>query len=161
MKNTGKILSYNDLNHWRTHIFPKGKTLVVTNGCFDLLHLGHIRYLQAARSLGDFLLVGLNGDESVKALKGPTRPLNPEADRAEVLAALACVDAVTIFPETRATHFLEKSRPTLYVKGGDYSVATLDADEVNAVQIGGGRIEILPLVAGKSTTNLVTRMQTL
>ena len=104
----------------------EGKVLVATNGCFDLLHVGHVRYLQAARRLGDALAVGVNGDASVRSLKGEGRPLNNERDRAEVLSALACVDYVCIFPDVRATAFLEKVRPAIYVKGGDYTPDTLN-----------------------------------
>src|SRR6476646_9822555 len=98
-----------------------GKKLVATNGCFDLLHVGHVRYLQTARALGDALVVGINGDDSTRQLKGNGRPLNHENDRAEVVAALACVDLVTIFPEVRAVRFLEFAAPAVYAKGGDYS----------------------------------------
>ena len=109
----------------------------MTNGCFDLLHVGHVRYLRDARKLGDALAVGLNGDESVRALKGKGRPLNNEQDRAEVLAALSSVDYVAIFPEMRATRFLEMARPALYVKGGDYTSDTLDAEERAALEKSG------------------------
>ena len=107
-----------------------GKKLVATNGCFDLLHLGHVRYLEAARARGDILIVGVNGDQSVRQLKGPGRPLNDERTRAEVLAALECVDVVTIFPEVRATRFIEAVRPAIYVKGGDYSSETLNTSRL-------------------------------
>src|SRR3977135_3168015 len=106
-----------------------GKKLVATNGCFDLLHVGHVRYLQAARALGDLLAVGLNGDRSGRGLKGKGRPVTGERDRAEVLAALQCVDLVTIFPEMRATQFIGASQPAIYVKGGDYSSETLNEEE--------------------------------
>src|SRR5881409_1351260 len=106
-----------------------GKKVVGTNGCFDFLHVGHVRYLQAARALGDALAVGLNGDRSISELKGIGRPINTERDRAEVLAALECVDLITIFPETRATQFIYASMPVVYVKGGDYSSETLNAEE--------------------------------
>src|ERR1041385_5830315 len=106
-----------------------GERIVATNGCFDLLHLGHVRYLQAARALGDLLVVGLNGDRSVQELKGAGRPITTERDRAEILAALECVDLVTIFPETRATQFLAAVRPAVYVKGGDYTAETLNEEE--------------------------------
>jgi rfaE bifunctional protein nucleotidyltransferase chain/domain len=99
---------------------------VATNGCFDLLHVGHLRYLTEARAFGDFLWVGLNGDASVRELKGPGRPLVPEADRAELLAAWRVVDAVTIFPEVRATAFLRAVQPDIYVKGGDYTAESLE-----------------------------------
>ncbi|MDQ3082730.1 MAG: adenylyltransferase/cytidyltransferase family protein, partial [Gemmatimonadota bacterium] len=106
---------------------------MATNGCFDLLHAGHVRYLAQARDLGDALVVGVNGDASVRAIKGDTRPLNSEADRAEVLAALECVDFVTIFSEVRATNFLRRAAPAIYVKGGDYRPDTLDAEERDAL----------------------------
>src|SRR5215471_6900062 len=98
-----------------------GRKLVVTNGCFDLLHAGHVTYLETARSQGDALLIGLNGDDSVRQLKGPDRPLNPESDRAGVLAALASVDGICIFAERTATRFLAAAQPDVYVKGGDYT----------------------------------------
>ena len=98
-----------------------GQTVVFTNGCFDLLHLGHVRYLQEARSLGDLLVIGLNSDDSARALKGPNRPLVPQDERAEVLAALDCVDYVTIFEEITAVALVETLRPNVYVKGGDYA----------------------------------------
>ena len=154
-----KILTAAELAAHRDRLAAEGRALVFTNGCFDLLHVGHVRYLQAARALGDALAVGLNGDESVRALKGPGRPLNPADDRAEVLAALACVDFVTIFPEPRATTLLALVRPQVYVKGGDYTLDTLDAEERAVLQEAGARIEFVPTVAGRSTTNLVRRMQ--
>jgi rfaE bifunctional protein nucleotidyltransferase chain/domain len=132
-----------------------GKSIVLTNGCFDLLHVGHIRYLAAAKKLGDILVVGLNSDASVKTLKGAGRPINSEADRAEVLSALAMVDHVIIFPEKRATRLVRELRPQVYAKGGDYTVESLDPEEVAALQEVGARIEILPLTPGKSTTNLI------
>jgi rfaE bifunctional protein nucleotidyltransferase chain/domain len=132
-----------------------GKSIVLTNGCFDLLHVGHIRYLAAAKKLGDILVVGLNSDASVKTLKGAGRPINSEADRAEVLSALAMVDHVIIFPEKRATRLVRDLRPQVYAKGGDYTVESLDPEEVAALQEVGARIEILPLTPGKSTTNLI------
>src|ERR1051326_1496898 len=99
-----------------------GEQGVFTNGCFDLLHLGHVRYLQEARDLGDFLIVGLNSDSSTRALKGPGRPLVPEEERAEILAALTCIDYVTIFNEPTASELLELLQPAIYVKGGDYGL---------------------------------------
>jgi rfaE bifunctional protein nucleotidyltransferase chain/domain len=136
-----------------------GKKLVFTNGCFDLLHVGHIRYLQAARALGDALLVAVNGDASVRALKGPTRPINSEDDRAEVLAALGCVDFVTIFHTERVTALIRLIRPQVYAKGGDYTVASLDPGERGALVAAGTDIRILPLVPGKSTTGIIQKWQ--
>lgn len=135
-----------------------GKKLVVTNGCFDLLHVGHVRYLEAARALGDALAVGINGDASVRGLKGEGRPLNNERDRAEVLAALRTVDYVAVFPEVRATAFLERVRPAIYVKGGDYTPETLNAEERAVLERIGSEIRIIPFEPGYSTSGLLDRM---
>lgn len=158
MSSETRMIPPEQLTEWRNQMRRDGKKLVVTNGCFDLLHVGHVTYLEAARSLGDALLIGVNGDGSVQQLKGPGRPLNGESDRARVLAALACVDGVCIFPEKRATRFLEEARPDVYVKGGDYTLETMDQDERRAVETAGGRVQFLPFVPGKSTTALVERM---
>lgn len=135
----------------------RGRKLVFTNGCFDLLHPGHVRYLAQARALGDALLVALNGDTSVRALKGPTRPINSEHERAEVLAALACVDFVTIFHTERITELARAIRPQIYAKGGDYTIESLDPGERGALQEAGAEIRILPLVPGKSTTSIIEK----
>lgn len=135
-----------------------GQTLVFTNGCFDLLHVGHVRYLQAARRQGDVLVVGLNGDGSVRQLKGPKRPVNPEEARAEVLAALSAVDHVVIFDEPRVTALLAEVRPDVYVKGGDYTLETLNREELAVVQRLGARVELIPLVPGFSTTGILQKM---
>jgi rfaE bifunctional protein nucleotidyltransferase chain/domain len=136
-----------------------GKTIVFTNGCFDILHAGHVRYLAAAKQLGDILVVGLNGDASVRELKGPGRPLNSLGDRAEVMAALVAVDYVIIFEEKRVDKLLRQVRPAVYAKGGDYTVASLDPDEMAALKEIGAKIEILPLVPGKSTSKLVETLE--
>ena len=154
-----KILSLPALSQRADEIRRAGQHLIVTNGCFDLLHVGHVRYLQQARKLGDFLAVAVNGDESVRSLKGAGRPLNSEMDRAEVLAALDCVDFVTIFPAMRATEVIKALRPAIYVKGGDYTLESLDPEEVAALQEAGAEIKTLPLVPGKSTSSLIERMQ--
>ena len=154
-----KVLAAADLAARRDAFEHDGRRLVFTNGCFDLLHVGHVRYLQAARALGDALAVGLNGDESVRALKGPERPINHADDRAEVLAALACVDFVTVFSEPRATTLLAQVRPHVYVKGGDYRLETLDPEERAVLQSVGARIEFVPMVPGRSTTSILERMQ--
>ena len=135
----------------------KGKRLVLTNGCFDLLHTGHVRYLEQARSLGDALIVAINSDQSVRALKGPERPLNGEADRAEVLGALRSVDHVSIFEGKRVTEVIRKLRPAVYAKGGDYTLETLDPEERAALEEVGAEIKLLSLVPGKSTTSLLER----
>lgn len=138
-----------------------GKRLVVTNGCFDLLHVGHITYLETARNQGDALLIGVNGDEAVRQLKGPDRPVNEEGDRAAVLAALESVDGVCVFTERTATRFLAAAQPDVYVKGGDYTLETLNADERRAVEQAGGKIVIIPFVPGKSTTALLKKISRL
>ena len=124
-----KIVAWEDLPEWRAAMRASGKRLVVTNGCFDLLHVGHVTYLETARHHGDALLVGLNGDESVRQLKGPDRPVVPEDDRSAVLGALKSVDGVCIFAEPTATRFLAAAQPDVYVKGGDYTLDTLNPDE--------------------------------
>ena len=124
-----KILDSDTIAARADSLRAEGRELVLTNGCFDLLHVGHVRYLQSARALGDALVVAINGDASVRSLKGDGRPLNSEADRAEVIAALECVDFVVVFPEVRVTRLLEKIRPSIYVKGGDYTPDTLNPEE--------------------------------
>lgn len=154
-----KIITWSGLEAWRRTLDGDPRRLVVTNGCFDILHAGHVNYLEAARSQGDLLLVGLNSDASVRTLKGPTRPVNTQDDRAVVLAALAAVDAVVIFEEMRATRFLALARPHIYVKGGDFSVDQLPQEERDVVASHGGRIVTLGLVPGRSTTATLARIQ--
>jgi len=129
-----KIISWDALPDWRAALREAGKRLVVTNGCFDLLHPGHVVYLETARNLGDALLVGLNGDNSVRELKGAARPVNTEQDRAMVLAALESVTGVCIFAERAATRFLSHAQPDVYVKGGDYTLDTLNQEERRTVE---------------------------
>jgi rfaE bifunctional protein nucleotidyltransferase chain/domain len=161
MGSEAKLLNRDTLSAWRDALRRSGRKLVVTNGVFDLLHVGHVTYLESARALGDALLIGVNGDDSVRQLKGPTRPLNPEADRARLLTALECVSATCIFPEMRAVNFLRLAQPDIYVKGGDYTLETIDQNERRAVEESGGRIVFIPFVAGKSTTGLVAKIQKL
>jgi len=123
-----------------------------------MLHVGHVRYLQAARAFGDLLVVGLNGDRSVHELKGAGRPLTTESDRGEILAALACVDFVTIFPDLRATKFLAAVRPAVYVKGGDYTPRTLDEEELATLKKIEAAIRIIPFEAGYSTSGLIEQI---
>jgi rfaE bifunctional protein nucleotidyltransferase chain/domain len=156
-----KLISWANLPAWRDGIRARGKRLVVTNGCFDVLHLGHVAYLEAARNLGDLLLVGLSGDDSVQQLKGANRPVNNERDRAAVLAALESVRGVCIFSEKTATRFLSIAKPDIYVKGGDYTLETLNQEERRTVESGGGKITILPFVPGKSTTALLEKISRL
>src|SRR6266700_2523841 len=153
-----KILDMEELAARAKELRAAGKKLVATNGCFDLLHVGHVRYLQAARALGDVLAVGLNGDRSVLELKGGGRPINNERDRAEVLAALECVDLVTIFPEMRATQFISASMPAVYVKGGDYSSETLNAEERAVLKKIGAEIRIITFEKGYSTSLLLEKL---
>jgi rfaE bifunctional protein nucleotidyltransferase chain/domain len=152
------VIPFSELANWREKLPAEQQPLVVTNGCFDLLHVGHVRYLQQAAALGSKLLIGINDDAGVKELKGETRPLNPQSDRAEVLSALRCVSAVCIFPGTRATEFLKLARPDIYAKGGDYTIDELYPPEREVLEAAGSRIELLSLVEGKSTTHLVNKM---
>ena len=154
-----KIIEMDELAERARQLRVAGKKLVATNGCFDLLHVGHVRYLQAARALGDALAIGLNDDQSVRELKGIGRPLNNERDRAEVLAALEFVDFVTIFPEMRATRFIEAARPAIYAKGGDYTSETLDAEEQAVLREIGAEVRILPFVHGYSTSGLLEQLR--
>jgi len=155
---SAKIVGLEELSKRSKQLRAAGKKLVATNGCFDLLHIGHVRYLQAARALGDLLAVGLNGDRSVRELKGKGRPVTGERDRAEVLAALQCVDLVTIFPEMRATQFIGASHPAIYVKGGDYSSETLNEDERVLLKEIGAKIRFIPFEAGYSTSRLLEQI---
>ena len=154
-----KILTLDQLRTESGRLRLEGKRVVATNGCFDVLHVGHVRYLTAAKQLGDILVVGLNSDASVRQLKGADRPINPEADRAEILAALTVVDHVVIFADMRVNRLITILRPDLYVKGGDYSVDSLDRGEVDALRSVGAEIRILPLVPGRSTTRLIEAIQ--
>jgi len=152
-----KIKTPEELAAIREDLGARGLRLVFTNGVFDLLHVGHVRYLQLARSVGDALVVAVNGDASVRALKGPERPINSENDRAEVLAALECVSYVTIFSSLRVTDLVATIKPHAYAKGGDYTVESLNPEERAALQAAGSAIHILPLVPGKSTTAIIEK----
>src|SRR5213083_1202524 len=137
----------------------RGERIVFTNGCFDLLHVGHTRYLQEAKKLGDCLVVGLNSDASVRAIKPRGRPLVPEAQRAEVLAALACVDYVVLFDEPDPGRLIAELQPDVLVKGGDWAPDQIIGREV--VEARGGTVRTIPLVPGVSTTALVERIKTI
>ena len=154
-----KIVALNELAKRVKELRAGGKKVVATNGCFDLLHLGHVRYLETARALGDILVVGLNSDQSVRELKGPDRPVNNENDRAEIIAALESVDLVAIFPELRATRFIELAMPDVYVKGGDYNSETLNSEERAALQKIGSKIDLVPFEKGYSTSGLLEKLR--
>ncbi len=156
-----KLLTWEQVPAWRASLRDSGKKLVVTNGCFDLLHLGHVVYLEEARNLGDALLVGLNGDGSVQQLKGPGRPVNSEGDRAGVLAGLEAVTGICIFPQKTAITFLKHAQPDIYVKGGDYTLDTINQEERRLVEGVGGKVVILPFVPGRSTTALLKKISQL
>jgi rfaE bifunctional protein nucleotidyltransferase chain/domain len=153
-----KIIPWDALPAWRARLREQHRKLVVTNGCFDLLHTGHVTYLETARNLGDALVVGMNSDAAVRELKGPDRPVNNESDRALVLAALESLTGVCIFNERTATRFLAAVQPDIYVKGGDYTLDTLNKDERRTVEEAGGKIVIIPFVPGKSTTALLQKI---
>lgn len=135
----------------------EGKTVVFTNGCFDILHVGHMKYLEEAKAFGDYLFVGVNSDDSVKRLKGPTRPINTENDRAELLTGLKSVDYAVIFTEDTPVEIIGELKPSIHVKGGDYKKENLP--ETAVVESYGGRVEIVSLVEGKSTSNVVKKIQ--
>jgi len=149
----GKIIPLNELGLIAERCRVEGKTIVLTNGCFDLLHVGHVRYLAQARQFGDVLIVGVNDDRSVRQLKGPARPLVPADERAEILAALAAVDYVVVFSGLTADVLVEAVRPDVYVKGGDWTPETLP--ETPTVVRVGGRVEIIPYLPGRSTRTLI------
>lgn len=136
---------------------PRDGTVVFTNGCFDILHRGHVAYLVAARGLGDHLIVGVNTDTSVRRLKGPGRPIVQQEDRAFILAGLACVDAVTLFDEETPAALIEALLPDVLVKGGDYD--TRDVVGRDVVEANGGRVVLIPFVAGRSTTHILHRIR--
>lgn len=138
-------------------VHANGQRVVFTNGVFDILHAGHVTYLEAARALGDVLVVGLNADDSVRRLKGPSRPVNPQHDRATVLTALRCVDHVVLFHDDTPLHVIEDVVPDVLVKGGDYTRDTVVGADV--VEAHGGRVEIIPLLEGRSTTSIIERSQ--
>jgi len=148
-----KIEKREDLQRIIRDLKVKGKRIVFTNGCFDLLHIGHVRYLEEAKSLGDILVVGVNSDASVRSLKGPNRPILPEEERAEILSGLGCVDYVTIFDEPTPSNLISLLLPHILVKGGDWAKeATVGWETVEGA---GGEVVILPFVEGSSTSQLI------
>ncbi|MDU2063337.1 MAG: D-glycero-beta-D-manno-heptose 1-phosphate adenylyltransferase [Sporomusaceae bacterium] len=151
-----KVIERDHLTKLGEMLRQQGKQVVFTNGCFDILHAGHVRYLNEARTLGDCLIVGLNSDASVQRLKGPSRPINQEADRAEVLAGLYAVDYVVIFSEQTAEPLVSELKPAIYVKGGDYSLDKLP--EAAIVAAYGGKTVLVPEVKGRSTTRVIAKI---
>ena len=151
-----KIRSLDDLREERAAHRARGTRMVFTNGCFDLLHVGHIRYLQRARRMGDILVVGINSDASVRRLKGPSRPVQPEKDRAEILAGLECVDYVVAFEEDTPISVIETLKPDVLVKGADWPIDRIVGREV--VEASGGRVATIPYVEGISTSALIERI---
>lgn len=155
-----KIQDWTEARRTVAQVRDRGLKVVFTNGCFDLLHIGHVRYLQAARALGDFLVLGLNDDDSVRRLdKAPERPLTPQDERAEILAALACVDLVVIFSQDTPLELIQTLRPNVLVKGGDY--APQDIVGRPEVLSWGGEIHVIPFLPGKSTSSLIARIRRL
>jgi rfaE bifunctional protein nucleotidyltransferase chain/domain len=148
-----KIKKRGDLQKIIQDLKAKGKRIVFTNGCFDLLHIGHVRYLESAKSLGDILIVGVNSDHSVRSLKGPNRPILPEEERIEVLSSLECVSYVTLFDEPTPLELISSLLPHLLVKGGDWTKEAIVGSEV--VERAGGEVVILPFVEGSSTSQLI------
>lgn len=151
-----KILTPDELASLVQELRQKGQRVVTTNGCFDVLHVGHLRYLQAARAHGDALVVLLNSDQSVQGLKGPSRPIVPEEERAEMLAGLSCVSYVTLFDEPTPVNLLERIQPSVHVKGGDYTPETLP--EAPLLQQIGTEMAFIPMIQGRSTTNIIRRI---
>ena len=151
-----KLVTQKELSDLLNDLRAEEKTIVTTNGCFDILHVGHVRYLEKAKELGDVLIVALNSDISVKKIKGPTRPINNENDRVEVLSALSFVDYVVLFDEESPGDLLAFIKPDIHTKGADYSIETLP--ELKIIVENGGRVEFIELVEGKSTTSLLEKM---
>lgn len=151
----GQVIELNDLIDRIAVLKGQDKKIVTTNGCFDILHVGHVRYLQEAKNLGDVLIIGLNTDASVKRLKGDSRPVNNENDRAEVLSALNMVDYVVLFGEDTPVSILSQIQPDIHVKGGDYNVENLP--EAKTIQEHGGKLVFVPFVEGKSTTKIIEK----
>ena len=154
---SGKIVSIDELRSERARLRAEGKRLVFTNGCFDILHVGHVRYLQRARELGQALLVAINSDRSVRELKGAGRPIMNEQERAEMLAALSAVDYVTVFDDLSPRALITEVLPDILVKGGDYQLDEIHGRE--ETEAAGGRVLSLPFVEGASTSSIIERIR--
>jgi len=153
----GQVSKFEKIASDLASLKSQNKKIVFTNGCFDLLHVGHVRYLQEAKKLGDILVIGVNSDASVKRLKGPTRPVQVEADRAEILAALGCVDFTVIFTEDTPEKLIHSVKPDILVKGGDWKIDQIVGSDF--VIANGGKVMSLQFVDGKSTTKLIEKAQ--
>ena len=152
----GQLIKRENIRNFVEKLQKSGKTVVVTNGCFDILHVGHVRYLQKTKTFADYSIVLLNSDKSVKAIKGPTRPINNELNRAEILCALSCVDFVVLFDENSPANLIDEIKPDVYTKGADYTMETLpEADIMRKNNI---RVEFITFVDGQSTTNLINKI---
>ena len=152
----GTVIRREEVTELISNLHKMGRTVVTTNGCFDILHVGHVRYLQKTKSFADVLIVLLNSDKSVKSIKGPTRPINNENDRAEILCALSCVDYVVLFDEDSPRNLLDEMKPDVYTKGADYTMETLP--EADIMKKNGTRVEFISFVEGKSTTNIISKL---
>lgn len=152
----GQILRRENIADFVRNLQKSGKTVVATNGCFDILHVGHVRYLQQTKSYADYSIVLLNSDKSVRSIKGPQRPINNENDRAEVLCALSCVDYVVMFDENSPRDLLDEIKPDVYTKGADYTIETLP--EADIMKKNNTRVEFITFVEGKSTTNTINKI---
>ena len=153
----GQIITKNEAKNIVEKLKKEGKTTVFTNGCFDILHIGHTRYLKQSAKCGDVLIIGLNSDSSVKRLKGESRPINTELDRAELLSELSFVNYVVIFEQDSPIELLDEIKPDIYTKGADYTLETLP--EAKTVLKNGGKVEFINLIEGKSTTNIINKTQ--
>ena len=151
------LIKQSELDDLINKLKSEGKTIVTTNGCFDILHVGHVRYLEKTKSFADVLIVALNSDKSVKSIKGDSRPINNENDRAEVLCALKSVDYVVLFDEDSPINLLLQMKPDVYTKGADYTVETLP--EAKKIMEAGAKIEFISFVEGKSTTSIIEKMR--
>jgi len=153
----GQVQNRKDIMQLINSIKKSGKTIVATNGCFDILHVGHVRYLQKTKSFADVLIVLLNSDKSVRAIKGEGRPINNENDRAEILCALSCVDYVVMFDENSPRNLLDEIKPDVYTKGADYTMETLP--EADIMKKNGTKVVFISFVEGKSTTSVINKMK--
>jgi len=155
----GKLVSQDEIITKVRELQYKGKTVVTTNGCYDILHVGHVKYLQKTKEIADYSVVMLNSDTSVKKNKGENRPINTELDRAEILCALSCVDYVVIFDEKSPCELLDKIKPDFHTKGADYTLETLPQEERDVIIKNNIKVEFIEFVQGKSTTNTIKKMK--